>query len=317
MTAAGTPGAEAPLHVIFGTGPVGRATAGALVRRGARVRMVNRSGSARVPDGVTVLAGDARDVRFAAEAASGASVVYQTLNPAYHRWAEEFPPLQRGVIAAAEATGARYVNMDNVYSYGPSHGRPLTEGTPIAPTTRKGAVRAQMEEELWAAHAAGRISVASGRASDYFGPGGGQSSPLGDRVFPAAIAGRRVSLLGDPDQLHSYTFIPDIGEALAILGEHPDAVGSTWHLPNDPETRTSRAMVETVFRLAGTTPRIGRTPTWLLRAVGLFSPTVREVVEMAHEFEEQFVVDSSRIAALGATATPIDEALASTLASYR
>ena len=60
-----------------------------------------------------------------------------------------------------------------------------------------------------------------------------------------------------------------------------------------------------------------RLPTLALRAVGLFNPTVREVVEMAYEFEEPFVVDSSRIAALGVTATPIDEALEQTLAAYR
>jgi len=304
-------------HVIFGTGPIGRATAEALLRRGERVTMVNRSGTAPLPDSVEVLGGDARDADFAKWAAGGARVVYQTLNPPYHRWAKEFPALQAGVIAAAEASGARFVNMDNLYSYGSSAGRPLTESNPIAPVSRKGAVRARMEEDLWAAHDAGRIPVASGRASDYFGPGAGQSSALGDRVFLPAIAGKPVRLFGDPDLLHSYTFIPDIGEALAVLGEHPDAVGSTWHLPNDPTAQTSRAMVETVFRLADTSPRLSRLPTIVLRLVGIVNPTVRELIEMEYEFTEPFVVDSSRILALGLRATPVDEALAVTFASYR
>ena len=34
----------ADTHVVFGTGPAGRAVAAALVDQGARVRMVNRSG---------------------------------------------------------------------------------------------------------------------------------------------------------------------------------------------------------------------------------------------------------------------------------
>ena len=51
-------------HVIFGTGAIGLATLDALLRRGESVRMVNRSGSAPVPDGVDVVGGDAADQRF-------------------------------------------------------------------------------------------------------------------------------------------------------------------------------------------------------------------------------------------------------------
>ena len=39
----------APRHVIFGTGAIGLATLDALRHRGETARLVNRSGSARVP----------------------------------------------------------------------------------------------------------------------------------------------------------------------------------------------------------------------------------------------------------------------------
>jgi ketopantoate reductase len=42
-------------NVIFGTGAIGLATLDALLRRGETVRMVNRSGSAQVPDEVEVI----------------------------------------------------------------------------------------------------------------------------------------------------------------------------------------------------------------------------------------------------------------------
>ena len=44
----------APRHVIFGTGAIGLAILDALRRRGETARLVNRSGSARVPDDVEV-----------------------------------------------------------------------------------------------------------------------------------------------------------------------------------------------------------------------------------------------------------------------
>jgi nucleoside-diphosphate-sugar epimerase len=91
-----------------------------------------------------------------------------------------------------------------------------------------------MARELHAAHQAGRVQVATGRASDYFGPRGGAQSMLGDRVIPAALAGKTATVIGDPNQPHTY--IPDIGEGLAVLGEHSDAPGEVWHLPNDSNT---------------------------------------------------------------------------------
>ena len=228
------------VHVVFGSGPVGRATAVALVGRGLPVRIVNRRGraafgrDAEALRDVDVATGDLTDAAFATRAAQGATSVYQTLNPEYHRWAEDFPPLQRSVLAAAEGNGARFVNMDNVYSYGRPGGRPLTEESPQEPHTRKGRVRLDMADELWAAHRAGRVEVVSGRASDYYGPGAGIASPLGDRVLAPVVAGKRVSLFGDPGLVHSYTYLPDIGEGLAVLGTRQGVTGSAWHLPNVP-----------------------------------------------------------------------------------
>jgi len=56
----------------------------------------------------------------------------------------------------------------------------------------------------------------------------------------------------------------------------------------------------------------------MLRVLGLVNPIVRELVEMQYQFEEPFIVDSSKIASkLGVQATPIDKALDDTLSTYR
>lgn len=305
------------LHVIFGTGAIGLATFDALRRRGRTVRLVNRSGQARVPDGVEVAAGDASDPAFAAEAARGA-VIYQTLNPAYPQWDTQFPALQSGVLAAAESSGARLVSMENVYMYGRPDGHPPTADRANNAHTKKGQLRARMSEELLTAHRAGRVQVAIGRASDYFGPRGGAQSNLGDRVFPAALTGKTATVLGDPDQPHTYTYIPDIGEGLAVLGEDADAPGEIWHLPNDPETRTTRELVDIIYKLAGQPrARLRTMPPLILRGLSLINPTIRELLEMQYQFEEPFIVDSSKMAhRLGLTATPIDQAIAGTLQAY-
>jgi nucleoside-diphosphate-sugar epimerase len=306
-------------HVIFGTGAIGLATFDALRRRGETARLVNRSGHARVPDDIEVIGGDARDPTFTTAVAQGAHVIYQTLNPPYTEWAAQFPALQAGVLAAAQTTGARLVSMENVYMYGRPAGRPLTEDRAYDAHTKKGRLRGQMARELLAAHKAGRVQVAIGRASDYFGPRGGAQSNLGDRVFPATLAGKTATVLGDPDQPHTYTYIPDIGEALAVLGEHPEAPGEVWHIPNDPDTRTTRQLVDLAYQHAGhERGKLRRLPPLMLRALAIANPTLRELLEMQYQFNEPFIVDSTKITTrLGAKPTPVDVALADTLAAYR
>ena len=90
------------LHVVFGSGPAGRAVAIELTRQGLTTRIINRSGRP-VLDGADTVGGDVLDPRFARAAAHGAHTVYFCLNaPHYHRWADEFPPLQDAVVDAAE-----------------------------------------------------------------------------------------------------------------------------------------------------------------------------------------------------------------------
>ena len=304
------------LHVVFGTGAVGMAVMEALVRRGHRIRMVNHSGHASVPSGVEVVGGDASDPGFSRHAATGASVLYQCLNPPYHRWVELFPALQAGLLAAAEATEAKLVVMENVYMYGRPQGRPLTEDHPYDAHTKKGRLRARMTIELLDAHRRG-VRVTIGRASDYFGPRGGAQSILGDRVIPPALAGKPAQVLGNPDLPHTYTYIPDIGEALVLLGERDEALGQPWHLPN-PETRTTRQLVELIYQHAGYPPKLRVAPTLILRLMGLFNPTLRELVEMAYEFEGPFIVDSTKFETkLGMSATPIQHAIDQTVEWYQ
>ena len=129
---------EGGLHVVFGTGQVGLALADRLAGLGIAVRAVSRHRPATLADGVHWRAADATDLEAAADAAKGASVVYQCLNAPYTRWPELFPPLQRGALAAAEHAGAVLVTLENVYAYGPSGGKPMAEDLRWRPRRPKG-----------------------------------------------------------------------------------------------------------------------------------------------------------------------------------
>jgi len=302
-------------NVVFGVGQVGRHLVDALACRGHDVVAVSRSG--RPVPGAVCVAGDARDPAFTATVCRGAAVVYACLNaPSYDRWPDEFPPLQRGVLAGAMAAGARLVVLENLYAYGPTRGRVLTEDLPTNPSSAKAATRAAMTAELLDAHRAGDVEVAIGRASDFFGPGT-TASALGAGVFGRALAGRRAQVMGRPDQPHSYSYTPDVAAALVTLGSDDRAAGHVWHLPI-AETRSTRQIVEHVYRLAGRRPRLLAARRPALRIVGTVDRGTRELLHTLDQFEQLWIVDDGRYRrTFGADVTPLDDALASTLAWFR
>lgn len=303
------------LHVIFGAGPVGQATARALVTAGERVRVINRSGKANVPAGVEVRAGDASDPAQALALAQGASVVYFCVNPPYTEWAAKFPPMHTAILNAAMRVGAKFVAMENVYAYGEVD-RPMTEDMPYNAHTKKGKVRAAMSRELLAAHERGDVRAIIARASDFYGAGVTDSA-LGDRVFVPLLAGKAAQSAGNVDLPHSYTYMEDVGAALALLGRDDRAVGQIWHIPNAPAL-TTRQVIALAGEIAGVTPKINAMGKLMMRIGGLFIPPAREMVEMMYEFEQPFVVDSSKFTRVfGVNATPYRDGLTKTLAWYR
>jgi nucleoside-diphosphate-sugar epimerase len=304
------------LHVVFGAGQVGSALAARLATLSLPVRMVSRHRPSTQLDGVDWRAADATDPEAATEAAKDAAVVYQCLNAPYTDWPKRFPPLQRGVLTAAERNSALLVSLENVYGYGPTEGKPMTEDLPLAATTVKGRIRAAMTNELLAAADAGRVRIAIGRASDFFGPGATESS-LGERVFGNAVAGKRADFIGDPGLPHTYSYVPDIAAGLATLGTDKRAVGGVWHLPG-PETVTTRALLELVAKDVGHPVGVRVLPKLAVRAIGLFNPIVRELVELSYEFDQPFVLDTTKYqSTFGTHATPLPAAITATVAWYR
>jgi nucleoside-diphosphate-sugar epimerase len=307
---------EDQLHVVFGTGQVGNALAAHLAGLGIAVRAVSRHRPASLA-GVDWRAADAADPEAAADAAKGASVIYQCLNAPYTQWPERFPPLQRGVLAAAERTGALLVTLENLYGYGPAGGKPMTEDLPLAAAGVKGRARAAMTAELLAAADAGRVRVAIGRASDFFGPGVTEGSTLGERVFGNALAGRRADFIGNTALPHTYSYVPDIAAGLATLGTDTRAAGQVWHLPG-PATVTTRELLDLVAAEVGRPVAVRSLPKLAVRALGLVNPMLRELAEISYEFDEPFVLDTSKYeSAFGAAGTPLATAVAATVAWYR
>jgi nucleoside-diphosphate-sugar epimerase len=79
-----------------------------------------------------------------------------------------------------------------------------------------------------------------------------------------------------------------------------------------------RAMVARLARALDLPIGVSRMPRLVLRTLGLFSPLLREVAEMAYQWDAPYIIDDSRFrAAFGLTPTPMDAIVGATAAWAR
>jgi nucleoside-diphosphate-sugar epimerase len=298
------------LHVIVGKGPVGTTTAERLADDGHQVRVLSRSGG-RSTERIEHRQVDATDAEALTAAARGAAALYNAVNPAYTRWATDWPPVAAAMLAAAERTGAVLVTMGNLYGYGRPAG-PMTPDSPLAATDTKGQVRARMWAEMHAAHQAGRVRVTEARAADFVGPQvPGDHSHL-TRQLPALRAGRRAWVVGDPDVPRGWSYLPDVAATLVVLATDDRALGRAWHVPSTIRSQRE-AVTDLATALGLDAPKVSGMPWPVLRAVGVAVPFLREVVAVRHQFDQPYVIDASATTAtFGLEPTPWDDVVRAT-----
>lgn len=284
-------------YLILGAGPVARATAPHLLGRQHTVTVGTRSGST-IP-GCTAITLDASDPAALTEHAAGCDSILICTNPAYHRWTQEWPPIIGAAIHAARYTGARIVLMGNLYPFGKPTGR-ITQDTAENPTETKGRVRA----EAWHALATSGVQATELRASDYFGPDAGDTAHIGSRFRGAIEAGKTAHVVGNPNAKHSWSYLHDIGYCLAELATRPELSGRYWVGPNSGD-----ATLQELAATLNPSARVKQIPTWALRLLGIFSPTIREVARVSYQHTSNYLMDDTALRdALDFTPTPLDVA---------
>jgi nucleoside-diphosphate-sugar epimerase len=300
------------MHVVFGTGALGKWTARELVNLGKQVRMVSHSGKAdsRIPAEVEIVQGDAHDAKHNIELTKGAAAVYQCAQPQYHEWAEKFPPMQKAILDAASANGAKFIVGDNLYMYGDTNGQPIREDIPYQAHTKKGKVRGEMATAVMDAHRAGKVRAAIGRASNFFGP---DDNAVTSFAIRPALVGKTVNLLGRTDQPHTFSYVADFGKLLATLGTREEALGQIWFTPS-PAPVTQVELIKIMEEELGQKVKFMVAGKVMLSMLGLFMPTLRESVEMLYEWNKPFIMDSSKAEkAFGWQGTSLKDAMHATV----
>ncbi len=308
--------------IIGATGGIGSETALALLARGWRVRALNRN-PARAASAMAHLGkvewvkGDAMNAADVLAASKGVSLVVHAANPpGYKNWKGTALPMLESSIAAAKAARARLVFPGTVYNYGPETFPLVAETAPQNPRTRKGAIRAAMEERLKRASEHG-VSVLIVRAGDFFGPYATQNNWFGQGIVKPGKPLRSVAYPGSHKVGHAWAFLPDLAETIARLVDRETdlAVFDTFHFGGH-WFNEGVEMARATARVAGISEaRVKGMPWFAIYLLAPFSETFREMLEMRYLWKKPLQLDNRKLVAfLGQEPhTPLDRALRVTL----
>lgn len=201
--------------------------------------------------------------------------------------------IMRNTIDACKATGARLVFFDNVYMYGIVKGK-MTESTPFNPSSIKGGIRAEIDETLLKEMNSGSLQAIIAKSADFYGPRAKSTSVAGIMVFDKMKNGKKSQWFVNANQPHSFTYTPDAAKGLYMLATTASAYGQTWHLPTASPALTGNQFVSVAAKYMHAKSGVQVLPKWMISALGLFVPIMKELGEMAYQNEFAYEFDSSK-----------------------
>ncbi|HUI78708.1 MAG TPA: SDR family oxidoreductase [Bryobacteraceae bacterium] len=283
---------------IFGAaGTIGPVVAVELDRRGIPFRVVGRSRFkleevfGKLPH-AEIFDADVGDLRSASAAARGVDTIIYAVGlpyPSHHL----HPALMRTTVEAAAAMKVgRLVLVSSVYGYGAPRSPRVPETHPRMPETRKGQYRKEQEDMVLEAHQQGRLRSLIVRLPDFYGPGAGNS--LAHQVFSAAVAGKPANWIGPVNTPHEFVFVADTGPVIVDLAECASCYGEAWNF-GGPGSINTLDFITRVYRALGRAPRYRSVGRGMLKALGLFSPLMRELREMIYLQETPVILDDSKL----------------------
>jgi len=260
-----------------------------------KVRLVSRTPQ-KVTGNEELFTADLTNQEDVMKAVEGSQVAYLTVGLPYSAkiWAAQWPVVMSHVIEACKQQQCKLVFFDNIYMYDPQHLHHMDENTPVNPSSKKGKVRAMIAQMIMDNVETGDLTALIARSADFYGPGIEKNGMIRDMIFKKLAMGEKANWLCSLHHKHSLTYTPDAAAATALLGNTVDAYNQIWHLPTASNPPTGKELIELIAKEMHAKPRIQVAPKFLIRAMGLFVPIMKEMVEMTYQYDRDYIFDSKK-----------------------
>lgn len=306
------------MQTILGAGGgAGAELAKALAAFTSSIKIVNRNPKKVNPSDQLVQA-DLSNALMLDEAVSGSEIVYVTIGFEYKLsvWKEAWPKFMNNLVESCKKHKAKIVFVDNIYMLDKNSLSNMTEETAIIPACKKGEVRKEVFNILMRAVHRGEVEALIARGADFYGPNV-EGSYLTQTVIKNLMKNKNPQWLGNPDKIHSFTYSKDIGKALSLLGNSPDAYNQIWHLPTTEKKLTSRQWIEIIMIEMKYQKKIKALPTKVMGALGLFVPVLKELKDISYQLDNDYFFNSSKFnRKFNFTPTDPEAGIAETVSSF-
>jgi nucleoside-diphosphate-sugar epimerase len=283
------------VQTILGSGGgIGTPLARELKNYTEKIRLVSRNPK-KVNNTDELFPVDVNDISQIDKAIAGSEVVYVTIGFAYNLkvWQRTWPPFMQEVINSCKKHNARLVFFDNVYMYSKTAIPFMTEDSPVLPPSEKGKIRKILREMIINEVEKKNLSALIARAADFYGPEN-KNSALTIMVADNLMKGKKAQVFGDINRIHTYTYTPDAAKATALLGNTSDAYNQEWHVPTTKEKLTTMDWIALIAKELRVDPKVQIVPKWMLNALSVFVPIMREFPEMLYQNNQDYIFDSTK-----------------------
>jgi nucleoside-diphosphate-sugar epimerase len=306
------------MHAILGAGgAIGESLTHILAENGIPARQVARHDKHYTYG--TSFAADITSAAGALKAVEGAEIAYMVVGLPYKLpvWQSTWPSMMDHVVNACAKTGTKLIFLDNIYMLSDDSVPQMTELSPVNPSSKKGAVRKQVDQILLDALEGGRLNACIARSADFYGYTSPHKSLLLDLVIRRMTHGKSPQWFYTIDKKHSFSYIPDVAASLFMLAGSEKSWSQVWNVP------TARAMtLSTIIDMMNhllhkkLKPQVlGNLSTAVLQ---LFIPALAEMKELKYQMVQEYVLDSSKFEqAFSFKPTSMEEGLEATIDHIR
>lgn len=283
-------------QVILGAnGTIGVALAKELINYSTDITLVSRNPK-KVNQTDKLLPLDLTIKEDVEKAIKDADLVYVTIGFPYNTkvWRQNWIPLISNIIEFCIKYKVKLVFFDNIYAIGKDHVHHISEDSPFRPSSKKGTIRAEVDRIILKNIEAGKLKAIIARAPDFFGGTSKENSIIMNLVYERLKKGKKAQWFCHANKIHSFGFVPDLAKGTAMLGNTESAYNQIWNLPTSLEKTTGKKWIEMFASEMQQKPTFTILPNWILKAIGVFVPIMKELAEMNYQFDRDYFFDSRK-----------------------
>ncbi|MFD2444884.1 SDR family NAD(P)-dependent oxidoreductase [Bacillus sp. CGMCC 1.16607] len=233
-----------------------------------------------------IMVGDVLNHAQLKEAISKVDVVFHAISIPYQNWDPSLFNILSLILQECKLQKKSLIYVDNIYAYGVQRQK-VNELTTKNPHTKKGKIRLNLQQQIENSG----VPYVIAHFPDFYGPKA-ENTAL-QYTFEQIVKKNSGGFVGNPNLQREFIYIKDAAKALVELSLHDDAYGEIWTIPG-AGTISGKEIGEIASKYLSKEIKLNQVHNWMIKALGIFNPFMREYYEMLYLNENPVILDGTK-----------------------